>query len=479
VARGSTQNPKPRPAFGYVRVSSLEDGQQGSMPMQRRAIGQIAELRGFEIVEWFEDPDLSAFKRNVRRPGYDEMMLRLPEIAGGGIVFYRLDRFCRRLAQFAAAYERCDDHRVALVSATEPVDTSSPMGLAAMEMLMVFAGLEARTTQARLRDHHANLAVEGKHHGGPLPFGWAYNASTKTVTVDDAEAVFVVKVCERFVAGWSAKTIIDTIRTGIFDGVPVPPRAAHWDHVLLRQVLRQRRLTGARVHKGKVVAEGAFPEIVPRALHDRVLAVYAANSNPGGRAASLLGGLLRCGSCGNVLHRYPMTNRKLIYGCSARGRDAPVRCTQTTYITADVIEPWILDRVFAHIAAPDIAVRLTAARKLQRTTVSAHRRATALRERLERAEHGYVEGLIPEARFRSMREKLLAELEPLELASASPTVLPTPSAAYLAALPGLWEYMTEEEQRTFLRMAFDAAHIPRSGPGGRRDMAAIRIDWRF
>ena len=55
---------------------------------------------------------------------------------------YRLDRFGRSIADFSRLWELLDKYGVEFYSATENFDTSSPMGRAMLNIVLVFAQLE-------------------------------------------------------------------------------------------------------------------------------------------------------------------------------------------------------------------------------------------------------------------------------------------------------------------------------------------------
>lgn len=447
------------------------------MPTQRHAIGQIAELRGFTIVEWFEDPDLSAFKKGVRRPGYESMMARVADV--DAVIFYRLDRFCRRLAQFARAYEACETAGVALVSATEPIDTSTPMGLAAMEMLMVFAGLEARTTATRLQDFHATLAREGRHSGGELPFGWRYDPDTKTVELDEAEAATIRAFAAAILRGWSSHRIAREARdVGVVGDTAVAStrRGGPWQHSAIVQLLRQERLVGDRTYRGVVVASGAFPPILTRAVWRDVQEALSSRTNAVNRKGAPkapLTGILRCGTCDGPMAVVASGRRGVQYGCMNhphRGGD----CTKPVTVMAHVVEPNLRDRLFARLGEPELAAKVRDARRARAQAEPSTVERKKLGQQLARAERGYVEGIIVEVRFREIRAGIVDRLDRLPV--AGPQV---PSVASLRTLPALWELLDKAERRVLWVALVERVVVPASVPGRRHDPDGFHVDWRF
>jgi site-specific DNA recombinase len=91
--------------FGYVRLSKL-DQDTTSPQRQRKAIADLCTARGASLVETFEDLDLSAYNKRVRRPGYDSMLARPSEV--NAVVSWRLDRLVRTMTGFAKMLYRLE-----------------------------------------------------------------------------------------------------------------------------------------------------------------------------------------------------------------------------------------------------------------------------------------------------------------------------------------------------------------------------------
>src|SRR5262245_4283737 len=132
--------------YGYVRLSK-EDTSSTSPARQRQKIKALCADRGWDLVEMFEDIDVSA--NAVKRPGFDRMMKRL----GGcdAIGFWRLDRLARSVSNFSKILDTVQAAKVDLVSTDQPIDTSSAMGRAFVQITAVFAELEWGTTSERSR----------------------------------------------------------------------------------------------------------------------------------------------------------------------------------------------------------------------------------------------------------------------------------------------------------------------------------------
>ena len=77
------------------------------------------------------------------------------------VVVWKLDRLVRRPAEFEAFWTMAEAADVAVVSATEPIDTSSEFGLAMVRVLVAMASMESATSGLRLRARYAQRVNSG------------------------------------------------------------------------------------------------------------------------------------------------------------------------------------------------------------------------------------------------------------------------------------------------------------------------------
>jgi hypothetical protein len=58
----------------YARISEDRDGQQTATARQMQDAREFAVRKGWEIVDTFEDVDLSAYNTRVKRPEFERML---------------------------------------------------------------------------------------------------------------------------------------------------------------------------------------------------------------------------------------------------------------------------------------------------------------------------------------------------------------------------------------------------------------------
>ena len=104
-----------------------------------------AARRGTECDRFSEREDDAGFSGgNTDRPAFQRLMADVEQGGVDGIVVYKIDRLSRSLVDFAKIMEVCEQHDVALVSATQQFNTSTSMGRLILNVLLSFARFEGR-----------------------------------------------------------------------------------------------------------------------------------------------------------------------------------------------------------------------------------------------------------------------------------------------------------------------------------------------
>lgn len=273
----------------YTRISSDPLGQSTSTRRQEKNCRAFCDARGWDVAAVYEDVDTSAYMPGVLRPSFQELQADLPSY--DGVVAWRLDRLVRRPADFERFWERCERHGVFLASATEPVDSSTELGIAIVRILVTFAQLESHARSQRLRAKAAETAASGRPPTR-LP---AYGHTDGWNAVEPAEAALIREAADRYLAGEAPEVI-----AALFNARGEHKRSgASWQGHDLRRLLAAHRMVGDRSHLGIPVARDCWPAILDRDTHHLILAKQeAARGRRRTPMKSLLAGWIICGRCG-------------------------------------------------------------------------------------------------------------------------------------------------------------------------------------
>lgn len=325
---------KPRRVIGYVRLSRAAVDST-SIAKQREILAKTCDARGWVLVDTIEDPDISASASRLNRPGLSEVRARIAADEADSVLVWRLDRIARSVVDFGTLL----DEGLDIVSATEPLDTATPMGRAMAEILQVFAALEARTTGERLKATKAYLRSHKRWTGGPRPYGYtpvpADDGVGKILVPVPEEAAVVRRMADDVLAGRSLYSVAVRLNE---EGVP-SAKGRHWTAASVRNLIRSEHILGRMsyavapgsrdrrpVLDGHGVPVVAWTPLLDLDTAERVRALTESTPDPERsaatiagqrrRASRLLSGLLSC-QCGGPL----VVRRRqgvAYYGCDFR-----------------------------------------------------------------------------------------------------------------------------------------------------------------
>lgn len=202
--------------------------------------GQIDLCRKESGADYQVYQDKGFSGKNTNRPAFQRLMADVEKGLVKKIVVYRLDRFSRSIVDFGRLWEILKKHNVEFVSINETFDTTTPMGRAMLNIIMVFAQLERETTSERVRDNYYQRAKLGAWPGGPAPYGFSIgripgpDGRLVPTLVPDGRREIVERVFQSYAV--TDATLGSVARSLNKDGVPAPKRAT-WDNVTLSRMI--------------------------------------------------------------------------------------------------------------------------------------------------------------------------------------------------------------------------------------------------
>jgi DNA invertase Pin-like site-specific DNA recombinase len=150
--------------------SSEEQRERETIEIQREFLQEYCRLYALEVVQIYADDGVSGTVPLHERPEGRRLLEDAKEGKFSTLLVYRLDRLGRSLLVTVDAHDRLQACGVALKSATEPIDTSSPSGRLIFQMLASFAEYERETIRERTQAGLQRAYRGGKHFGAaPAP----------------------------------------------------------------------------------------------------------------------------------------------------------------------------------------------------------------------------------------------------------------------------------------------------------------------
>lgn len=444
------------PVAIYTRLSFDDSGTQTATARQEKACRQYADLRGWQVARVFEDVDRSAYKKGVRRPAYEDMLAAIDRGEIAGVLVWKLDRLARRPAEFERFWSRCEEHAVMLASVTEPIDSSSELGLALVRILVTFAALETATMTLRTRAKARELA-----EAGVAPLRRTYGWTNRREELVPYEADRLREAAQRVLAGESVSSIARDWRARGVRGA----QGGAWTASSLRRSLAAPALVGDRAYAGEVVAHDCWPPIL-----DRVTAREVARLVEGGIRARTamqrrrcLSGLITCGVCGRMMV-VRASREDRFYKCPGTHQ----ACGRVR-VRAELVERCVIPQALARITSG-------AARAGPRGSgdiADLLRREAAALDRIAR--DYYVLQTMSRSEYLSLRAEVQQHFD-ARRTGADPTRRAVLNALLENAHPmSVWEQMSPDEQRDALTFVLERVTVmPTSSKFVSR---RLLIDW--
>lgn len=487
-------------ALGYVRQSRQTEA-AASPAAQRGAIEAFAASQGWQLADVLSDIGRSGFDPKAIRPALDELLALVESGGVDRVIVWRVDRLTRRgIGEALEIVGRIRACGAALVSVTEPFDTSSALGEGIFALLLSLARAESEKLGERVRSGKAVVRERGGWLGGPTPFGFRVERVERPghiasrLAIDPATAPAVRSMVAHVLEGGSVRSLVGRLNA---EGV-APPRGREWSHASLLGLLRSPVLAGYLPDgRGDVLRDGqGRPQVHGEALlsPDEWAALALRMAPRSGRRAavpSLLGGIAVCAGCqttmgGESAGRAP--NYRCIRSSGGRACPAPAR------VPMAATDGYVLARLSAQLEdevgavsqygydRPPLLDRVARWWTLRERADGSMATLVAERDELEaaraRLRELYVAGDFSDdpAQYRTLAERYADRAREL---AAELGALDTLPGLEVVCAPGFVESLGFDAQRDLIREAVEIECVKAGRPGIKFEPdRRVRLTWR-
>src|SRR5215212_11419643 len=112
----------------YARVSTEDQAERATIQSQLDFLRRFVDLHDLPVTGEYVDDGISGTVPLAERPEGQRLLLDAEAGRFGVVLVYRLDRLGRSLRSLLDAHDALSGKDVAIRSATEPFDTTSPIG---------------------------------------------------------------------------------------------------------------------------------------------------------------------------------------------------------------------------------------------------------------------------------------------------------------------------------------------------------------
>jgi DNA invertase Pin-like site-specific DNA recombinase len=163
VAGSFTEVAMQKRAAIYVRVSTDKQ----TVENQVRELRQIAERRGWEVVEVYNDAGISGSKGRDQRPGLDRMLKDASRRRFDVVMAWAIDRLGRSLIDLLGTIQGLEAAGVDLFLEQQAIDTTTPAGKLMFQVTGAFAEFERSMIRQRVNAGLKRAIEQGKQLGRP------------------------------------------------------------------------------------------------------------------------------------------------------------------------------------------------------------------------------------------------------------------------------------------------------------------------
>ena len=252
----------------YIRVSGQEQAIKGlSLEAQQEALEEYARERGWVIVGVYIDAAKTARKRLGKRTNFLRMLEDVKQDKVDLILFTRLDRWFRSVADYYKVMEILDAHNCGWLTTQEQYDTTTAGGRLYINLRLSIAQNEADLCGERIGVVLDSKVKHGTVVSGKIPFGYRINKE-KRLEIVPQDAAIILDAFEHYRSSVSVRATAAYIQLTY---------GLNWDNIRCRRNLCQTLYIGHYESNGRV-NPNFCPPIVPRDLYDDVQKLLSNNT---------------------------------------------------------------------------------------------------------------------------------------------------------------------------------------------------------
>lgn len=430
----------------YVRVSTTEQKLHGlSIESQKEKLKEYAENHNMKIVDWYIDEGVSGRKPIAKRPELQRMVQDAEKGRFKRIIFIKLDRFFRSLAEYHEAMKRIDP--VIWTATEEKYDLSTANGRAFVNMKLTIAELEADTGGERVKIVNDYKVKSGMPLYGAQCLPFCY-------TIQDGDQKSIIKENQEIMEDALAHVMLNHSISGALVYVK-NKHNTKISYKALVNAFRNEMICGS--YRGN---PNYCPPYITREQFDKLQAIVQRNPRTSQNEHSyIFSGLILCPQCGWHLKgsfNVDKEGRRFYgYRCDKSAKDK--NCKFRTLVFENTIEKMMLNRVEEFIEEQEIE-HIEVSKKKQ---VVSKYDADELRGELDRLNYSWQKGRIKSVEeYDKKYDALVAKIEEAEKAvPEAPPDFSHIKAILTAGWEPIYKALDNDHKKAFWRAFVKDIHL--------------------
>lgn len=425
----------------YIRVSSFRQKKDGlSLDEQQYALEEYAKAHGAVIVGIYRDEGTSARKNMQRRYELQRLLQDVKDNKVDVILFTKLDRWFRNLADFVEVQKVLDAHNVQWKTTQEFYDSSSRFGKVMIQIALIFAEAEADATRDRVNVIHEGMKRDKKALG-VTGYGYKRNPDTHTIEIDETQAPLIREMFAMACNGFSLSQITTALNAKY---------GVNWWRSTYNGKLKNERYMGTFYEVPNYAPAIVSAETFARAQEAMT---PRRNETPNSKHIYLFSGLIICPTCKNVLigntniqkvvtkkDRKQKTRCYKNYRCRLHNEN---RCSFQRLVNEKHLEHYLLD----HLQQELQNYVDTVYQNDDSAIIEAKERN--IKEKMERLSIAFVNGTLSDKTYKTLSDDYKRQLA--ELQTQYTITKPTETMQDIIAhgIPSIYDELSEQGKKQF------------------------------
>lgn len=429
----------------YIRVSGEEQKIKGlSLEAQQERLEAYARERGWVIVGIYIDAAKTVRKNIHKRTEFQRMMDSVKRDEVDILLFARLDRWFRSVADYYKVMEVLQAHNCDWKTTDEEYDTTTANGRLYINVKLSIAQNEADIDGERIDVVFDSKIAHGTVVSGSSPFGFRVGEEKRLEIVPE-DAAIVQDAFNYFETTVSQRATTKYIREKY---------GVNWCYATFHRMLIEELYTGVYNRGGRYNANFC-PAIIQREQFDRVQALLKKNVRraPSGRVY-IFTSVLTCEECRHKLNGY-ISQGIYYYRCNQHLQRG--RCTHNRSVREDRVERWLFDHLGEELERCKLEWEVQAAEK--KRSVTSRDKAT-LKRKLTKLKELYVNELIDIDDYKKDYEIYTAALNQIpDTTQETPPDFAAVEKLLQKDFRKIYDTLTREEKRTLWRSVIKEIRI--------------------
>lgn len=423
----------------YIRVSTEEQARNGySLGAQLEDLKLYAQRHHYTVIDVYADEGASARKRPFKRKEFQRLMEDVKQNRIDVIVFIKLDRWFRSVADYYKAQEILDKYSIQWETTQEQYNTTTTNGRLMLNIKLAVAQNESDMTSDRIKFVFSQKMARGEVCSGSVPLG--YKIVNKHIVKSD-QSYIIEDLYQHYLQHHSLGEALRYLQHQY--NIDMHPES-------VKRLLTTELFTG-RAHGNDNYAERIIDDDTWNAVQNIIKSNGNIKYPPSGRIY-LFSGLLICPECGRKLAVVSSQlnkngSRYVYYRCPAYHQSHC--CTNSKNYPEKRVEEALLNTLDNALQYYIITIQQEAQKPLKQNS-----NISVIKKKLSRLKELYVNELIDIDTYKHDYESLNQQLIP-RMPKPAKKVTPLLQSISQKGSVSIYEKLNRSSKRDFWHQLLD------------------------